>query len=84
MGPKETAKQVVLDLLEEQALALGGCVAIGDIPDPAVWRLVRALEAAGSRVLGELDEPEAADAREGLNLTPHPAVEYLLHRLREH
>lgn len=75
-------KLLVLNLLEEQALAVGGCVAAGDIPDPAVWRLMRALEAVGRRVLAGLEDGGGAPGLEDLHLDPHPAVEQFLANLR--
>lgn len=83
MSTEVSAKRLVLNMLEEQALALGGCVAIGGISDEAVPRLVHALESAGRRALRRLERegPGRADPPPAF-LRPHPEIEGYLGRLR--
>ena len=80
----EDARRIVLGVLEDQALAVGGCVATHHLPDPAVWDLMKTLDAIRRKALAQLEEaaPISEDSSwEGAQ--PHPAVEEFLKRLRE-
>ena len=79
-------RDLIGDLLKEQALALGGLVAVHEIDDDLVWRLVKNLDAVRGRVFRRLDEdapdPDEAASDPRSNLRPHPAIEDFLLRLR--
>jgi hypothetical protein len=80
----EVARDVVLSLLEDQALAIGGCVATHDIPDQAVWDLMQAMDAIRARALARLGEVyEDRSPVPDEIAQPHPAVEEFLRRLRQ-
>ena len=75
---------IVTEGFEELALALGGVTASYEIPDEAVWDLARAVDVTHDRmqagiaqteVVTQLDEVPESGFR-------HPAVSYLLQRLR--
>ena len=84
MITREEAKTLIRDLLEEEALVIGGLVAVHEPPDDLVWRLMKSLDVIRAKVLrrlGDAGEPEAA-LPERPNLKPHPAIEEFLLRLR--
>ena len=78
------AREMILDLLEETALIVGGLVAVTDVPDEFVWRLMRSLDVIRHRALkplaenGHQDDPES-QAETSAN--PHPAIEEFLLKL---
>jgi len=86
MLTKTEAKDLINDVFEEEALVLGGLVALHDIEDDLVWRLVRNLDAIRGRVLRSLDDSEFPDTDEPgprrPDLRPHPAIEEFLLRIR--
>ena len=79
-------EEIIRDLFEEEALAIGGLVALHDIDDDLVWRLVKSLDVIRGKVFRRLDEQEATDEEEKLvrrrKLKPHPAIEEFLFKLR--
>ena len=86
MISKDEVKKLINDLFEEEALVLGGLVALHDIEDELVWRLARNLDLIRCKALnrldrsGDIDNPEPSDERP--NLKPHPAIEHLLINIR--
>jgi len=86
MLTKAEAKDLINDVFEEEALVLGGLVALHDIEDDLVWRLVRNLDAIRGRVLRSLKDSEFPDADEPgpgrPDLRPHPAIEEFLLKIR--
>jgi hypothetical protein len=82
----DEAKKLIHDLFEEEALVIGGLLALHDVDDDLVWRLVRNLDVIRAKVLRRLEavdpgrgaDPEAAPPR----VRPHPAIEDFLLRLR--
>ena len=83
---KDEVKKLINDLFEEEALVLGGLVALHDIEDELVWRLARNLDLIRRKTLsrinrsGKIDSSEPSDERP--NLKPHPAIEHLLINIR--
>lgn len=80
------AKELINDLFEEEALVIGGLVAVHDVDDDLVWRLVKNLDVIRRKMLRRLEDQGPADG-EGLpshrpNLKPHPAIEDFLLSLR--
>lgn len=84
---KTEAKEMVLDLFEEEALVIGGLVAVHGVQDDLVWRLIRNLDVICGRVLRRIDQyglavEEAAAVGEP-GPKPHPAIAEFLARLRK-
>jgi hypothetical protein len=75
MVSKEEFRDLIDDVFEEEALVFGGLVAIHDVDDEMVWRLMRNLDVIRRRTLGKLDDKEP-------NLKPHPAIEEFLAKMR--
>ena len=80
------AKELINDLFEEEALVIGGLVAVHDVDDDLVWRLVKNLDVIRGKILRRLEDKAPID-REGSpscrpNLKPHPAIEDFLLSLR--
>ena len=80
------ARALILDLFEEEALVIGGLVAIHEVEDDLVWRLIRNLDIIRVRTLRRLANcnpagPERSAAGRP-NLKPHPAIEDFLLKLR--
>jgi len=86
MITKAEARELITDLFEEVALVIGGLVAVHEIEDDLVWRLVKNLDVIRGKVLRRLEDKELAD--EGSppprrpSLKPHPAIEDFLLTLR--
>ena len=80
------ARDLINDLFEEEALVIGGLVAVHNMDDDLVWRLVKNLDVIRARTLRRLnDEPPDDDAKPWYrrpNLKPHPAIEDFLLSLR--
>jgi len=86
MISKAEARELINDLFEEEALVIGGLVAVHQIEDELVWRLVKNLELIRGKILRRLEdkapgEEDGASARR-TNLKPHPAIEDFLLSLR--
>lgn len=83
---KSEVRELIDDLFEEEALVIGGLVAIHDIEDDLVWRLVENLDVIRGKVLRRLDDRAPADEEESAqrpNLKPHPAIDDFLRSLRK-
>lgn len=79
-------KALINDLFEEEALVIGGLVAVYEMDDDLVWRLVKNLDVIRRRILRRLEdkvpaEEEASATRRPI-LKPHPAIEEFLLALR--
>lgn len=72
----DEARELIDRVFEEEALALGGMVAVHELEDDLVWRLIRNMGVIRGRVLRELQDRPAMAADRGL--TPHPAIEGFL------
>ena len=86
MISKTAARELIDDLFEEEALVIGGLVAVHEVDDDLVWRLVKHLDVIRGKVLRRL-ENKADDEREDApprrpHLKPHPAIEDFLLSLR--
>ena len=77
-------EEIIRDLFEEEALAIGGLVALHDIEDDLVWRLVRSLDVIRGKALRRLDdwEPAEDESKSESLAKPHPAIEHFLFKLR--
>ena len=78
------ARDLINDLFEEEALVIGGLVAIHEMDDDLVWRLVKNLDVIRVKILRRLDDEGAHDDVETRrpDVRPHPAIEDFLLSLR--
>ena len=80
------ARELILDLFEEEALVIGGLVAIHEVEDDMVWRLVRNLDVICGKTLRRLNAKSQTDDNGARmkrpDLSPHPAIEDFLEKLR--
>ena len=80
------AKALINDLFEEEALVIGGLIAVHEIDDDLVWRLVKNLDVIRGKTLRRLEDKAPADEdgpqSRTPNLKPHPAIEEFLLSLR--
>ena len=79
------ATDLVNDLFEEEALIIGGLVAVHEMDDDLVWRLMKHLAVIRGKVLRRLEDQAPADEKtppRRPTLTPPPAVEDFLLALR--
>lgn len=77
------AKALINDLFEEEALVIGGLVAVYEMDDDLVWRLMKNLDVIRSKILRRLEDQAPADeAPRRPNLKPHPAIEEFLRSIR--
>jgi hypothetical protein len=75
-------KEVLDDLFEQQALALGGLVALHDPEDDLVWQLVESMDVIRGRVLRQLrDNGSGLRHPDKAALRPHPAIQEFLSKL---
>jgi hypothetical protein len=86
MITKREARGLIDDLFEEEALVIGGLVAVHEVDDDLVWRLVKNLDVIRGKVLRRLEDSTQSD-EDGRplrrpNLKPHPAIEDFLLSLR--
>lgn len=86
MISKAEARDLITDLFEEEALVIGGLVAVHAVDDDLIWRLVKSLDVIRGRILRRLEDEALADRPESQlhksNLKPHPAIEDFLLSLR--
>ena len=84
MLSKTQARELIDEVFEKEALVVGGLVAVGEIDDDLVWRLIRSLDVIRTRALRSLDDREPAHDPDGGPpvLEPHPAVEDFLQKIR--
>jgi len=86
MISRAEAKELINDLFEEEALVIGGLVAVYELDDDLVWRLIKNLDVIRGRMLRRLEDQAPAGRDEPPPrrpiLTPHPAIEEFLLALR--
>jgi len=83
---RQALRELVTEIFEEEALLLGGIVAVHSVDDEVVWRLVRGLDRLRHRVLQRVDRAEVAPAnrpRRGNGTEPHPAIERFIRAIHE-
>ena len=80
------ARELIDNVVEDEALVIGGLVAVRGLEDDIVWRLIRSLDVIRGKALRSLDEKEsvgtAIPRAEGPEMKPHPAIEDFLLKLR--
>jgi len=86
MISKAEARDLITDLFEEEALVIGGLVAVHKVDDDLIWRLVKSLDVIRSKILRRLEDEALSDEPESQlqesSLKPHPAIEDFLLSLR--
>lgn len=86
MMSKAEARGMIDDIFEEEALVIGGLVAVHEMDDDLVWRLMRNLDVIRGSALRRIDDEPTLDATEPQdrrpNVKPHPAIEDFLLSLR--
>ena len=79
----EKVRELIDGLFEEQALALGGLVAVHEANDDLVWQLVESMDMIRGRVLRRLDDQsESFEGSRDSKTQPHPAIEGFLLSLK--
>jgi len=77
------ARSLINNLFEEEALVIGGLVAVYEVDDDLVWRLMKNLDVIRGRILRRLEDQTPADELPRRpNLKPHPAIEEFLRSIR--
>ncbi len=83
MISKADAKALINDLFEEEVLVIGGLVAVYEMDDDLVWRLIKNLDVIRGKILRRLEDQAPADEPPRRpNLKPHPAIEEFLRSIR--
>jgi hypothetical protein len=85
---KAEVKDLIEGLFEEEALVIGGIVALYGMEDSMVWRLMRNLDEIRRKTLKRFDDEDkdpsdSEGLAKGANLKPHPAIEEFLLRVRK-
>ena len=76
----QDARKIVNQAFEDEALVIGGLLAVQPVEDSFVRRLVRSLAVIRRRTLRAF---EAAGSRNAQNEAGHPAIAEFLQELRE-
>ena len=80
------ARSLINDLFEEEALVIGVMVAVHEIDDDLVWRLVKNLDVIRKRTLRRLEDQNPEEDEEiperSLSNKPHPAIDDFLRMIR--
>ena len=82
----QDARDLIVELLEEQALLIGGIVSTHDVDDRVVGHLMRGLGDIRRRVLARIEEAESPPPLKTLpphGTTPHSAIELFLREATE-
>lgn len=85
MLTKDEAKELILDLFEEEALIIGGLFAVHEVGDDLVWRLMKNLDVILGKALNRLGNQKAGEStktEDRASVKPHPAIEEFLLKLR--
>jgi len=86
MIAENDATDLIDDLCEQIALAIGGVAAVHEVDDDLVWGLIKNLDAIRRKALlrvGIRDPKEIRGAlMRGASFKPHPAIEDFLLKLR--
>ena len=85
MITRTKARQIINDLFEEEALVIGGLVAVHRLDDDLVWRLVKNLDVIRGKALRRIEakgDGGNGDATTRPSLKPHPAIEDFLLAIR--
>lgn len=86
MITRTEAKQLINDLFEEEALVIGGLVAVHRLDDDLIWRLVKNLDVIRGKALRRIeargDDGGNGDTTIRPSLKPHPAIEDFLLAIR--
>lgn len=84
MITKDEAKELILEVFEEEALVIGGLVAVHEVNDDLVWRLMKNFAVILEKTLSRLGTPEQSEPIETQKsgVQPHPAIEEFLLKLR--
>jgi hypothetical protein len=80
------AKKLVNELFEEEALVLGGLLAVHEVDDGLVWQLVRCLKAVRAKTLRRIEASETSHSKPALGRRgrsqPHPAIQQFLQTIQ--
>ncbi|MCK6470851.1 MAG: hypothetical protein L6R28_03815 [Planctomycetes bacterium] len=86
MVTESEVQELLNELFEQQALSLGGLVALHGLDDELVWRLVKNLDVIRSRFMRRIRVKRRNRADDTALLRPcarpHPAIQHFLSRLR--
>ena len=86
MISKAEVRQFINDLFEEEALLIGGLVAVHHVDDDLVWRLVKNLDVIRRKTLRRVEAREGDGGNSDMavrpNLKRHPAIEDFLLNIR--
>ncbi|MBK8164636.1 MAG: hypothetical protein IPK64_01605 [bacterium] len=86
MISKAEARDLINDLFEEEALIIGGLVAVHVVDDDLVWRLVKSLDVIRGKILRRIEDEESereiTHQCQADNGKPHPAIEEFLLSVR--
>ena len=86
MLSKTEVEDLICDLFEEEALVIGGMIALHGMEDSMVWRLMRNIDEIRRKTLKRLEDrfPNVeGPSRDKPNKRLHPAVEEFLLRAKE-
>lgn len=80
-------RELINGIFEEEALAIGGLVAVHPVDDDLVWRLIRSLDSIRRRALRRTGGGDPGENGTGsgsrFDPAPHPAVEEFLRAIRK-
>jgi hypothetical protein len=74
-------RQMLTDIFEEIALIIGGLEHCYEIPDDAIWTLIRSIDAVRLRAVKRLNGVESTGPTK--RLVPNPAIEEFILKNRK-
>lgn len=84
MVESQISKRLVQDMFQEEALLIGGLITTYDMSDDFIWALCRNLDSIRIKYLRKLrQQKQSQNPTANLRLTPHPAVQELLRKVKE-
>lgn len=85
MNTSQRLRAAIAEVSMEQALMIGGMVALHHVDDAFVWELARGLDHVRSRALSRIDDTEAdaPPSEVGSAADRHPAIAFLLSKITE-
>ena len=82
MLTEKQVRKLLVKVFEEEALVLGGMAAMREIDDALLCRLVANLQTISEKTIRRLDSLEPAHSVGKLRVTPHPAINLFLLKLK--
>lgn len=82
MLTKKQVRKLLIKVFEEEALVIGGMAAMREIDEALLCRLIENLQVIADKSVRKLDTMEFVRGGRNPKVTPHPAINLFLLKLR--